>query len=511
MKENNISIKRHSFYILIIFFSSFIISFSYPFLQYGVDGGLVLSNRVIYPDDASPMKFYFFNSWTSIHQLAFLLLKIGFTVTIISKILMFFCTFLMSIGIFLFSNSITKQINISILITLVAMILGKNFGDTDYPSLVYSEHTYGMMALALVTCIFGLFANKNLILATTFSMILVSLHPMIGIWILFVIFIGIFFSKSYKFYKIELLRGALIGSCLLISSFLFFYFNTIHQLQYNPDLFQNYLKNWDGHRSINEIVHYEYIAKTILLLSLIIFFVDKKDYNVHLIIIAVSGILSLIIYLIFKIFPNIFPLSILIAMPSRFIMLHTLIGWPIIISIIYSFLIRRYNFKNISIFFTIFLVALLIQNFSKITSIKSNLINEFKKKENFEVINFIKESNSKGHIITSSNFTSEVFKKTEKPILLHTESLDFIPYHPYLVNKFFDILREIYEIDDLVPPNRNNPSLSDEYIKKIFENKSNEDWSQINKKYNIDFIIVPKNWNLNLEIIREDEKFRLYK
>ena len=47
----------------------------------------------------------------------------------------------MSIGIFLFSNSITKQINISILITLVAMILVKNFGDTDYPSLVYSEIT----------------------------------------------------------------------------------------------------------------------------------------------------------------------------------------------------------------------------------------------------------------------------------------------------------------------------------------------------------------------------------
>ena len=59
MKENNISIKRHSFYIFIIFFSSFIISFSYPFLQYGVDGGLVLSNKVIYPDDVSPMKFYF--------------------------------------------------------------------------------------------------------------------------------------------------------------------------------------------------------------------------------------------------------------------------------------------------------------------------------------------------------------------------------------------------------------------------------------------------------------------
>ena len=74
-------------------------------------------------------------------------------------------------------------------------------------------------------------------------------------------------------------------------------------------------------------------------------------------------------------------------------MLHTLIGWPIIISIIYSFLIRRYNFKNISIFFTIFLVALLIQNFSKITSIKSNLINEFNAIENVALSRVIKGYN----------------------------------------------------------------------------------------------------------------------
>ena len=63
-------------------------------------------------------------------------------------------------------------------------------------------------------------------------------------------------------------------------------------------------------------------------------------------------------------------------------------------------------------------------------------------------------------------------KKTQKPILLHTESMDFLPYHPYLLDNFFEILEIVYDIESFNPPEKNNPSLPDNYIKKNFEGKN---------------------------------------
>ena len=63
------------------------------------------------------------------------------------------------------------------------LIFQKNMGDTDYPSLFFSEHTYGMMSLALVTCIFGLLISGNLFLGGLLSSLLISIHPLVGAWL----------------------------------------------------------------------------------------------------------------------------------------------------------------------------------------------------------------------------------------------------------------------------------------------------------------------------------------
>jgi len=70
MKKDIINFKDDYFQILILAFFSCLIGFSYPYLQYGVDGGLVLSGLIKYPDLNSPMGYYYLNSWTSIHQIS---------------------------------------------------------------------------------------------------------------------------------------------------------------------------------------------------------------------------------------------------------------------------------------------------------------------------------------------------------------------------------------------------------------------------------------------------------
>ena len=114
MKKDTINFKNSYFQISVLAFFSIIIGSSYPYLQYGIDGGLVLSGIVKYHDLNSPMVYYYLNSWTSIHQFSALLLKIGLSVENVSKILMIITTFFFSFGVFLFFFSLTNQKNLSL-------------------------------------------------------------------------------------------------------------------------------------------------------------------------------------------------------------------------------------------------------------------------------------------------------------------------------------------------------------------------------------------------------------
>ena len=513
MKKDIINFKDDYFQILILAFFSCLIGFSYPYLQYGVDGGLVLSGLIKYPDLNSPMSYYYLNSWTSIHQISSLLLKIGLSTETLSKLFMIFVTVFFSFGVFLFTFSLIQKKNLSLFIAITSIILGKNFGDTDYPSLIFSEHTYGMLSLATFTLILGFIANKNILIASVVTMILISIHPVIGVWTLLFVTTSFYYLKIYNNYSKDIYRGVLIGVFFVTTSFLIYYSNTIEKVPYDNNLFLNYLANWDGHRIISKTIHYEYLAKTLLLCFLCILGFKKKlhstSYSPHLLIILLSSVFSTILYLLYKLTPFIFPDFLKIIMPSRFIMLHTFLGWPIIIGLI--IFLTKNLFKDKIIFFTsTLLVLILVQNYNRIFLIKDNFASNFKVEEESRVVNFIKNKNIKTNLVVPSSLIPYIFKKTKKPILLHTESLDFIPYHPYLIDKFFHILEIVYDIKNNLPPDKNNPYLSDEYIKKVFEKRSKEEWLFIKREFNIEFILVPDEWNLKLDASIKDEKYKLY-
>jgi hypothetical protein len=190
-------------------------------------------------------------------------------------------------------------------------------------------------------------------------------------------------------------------------------------------------------------------------------------------------------------------------------MLHTFLGWPTIIGLI-IFLTKNFFKDKIIFFISTLLVLILVQNYNRIFLIKDNFMNNFKVKEESRVVNFLKNKNIKTNLVVPSNLIQYIFKKTKKPILLHTESLDFIPYHPYLIDKFFYILEIVYDIKNNLPPDKNNPYLSDEYIKKVFEKRSKEEWLFIKREFNVEFILVPYEWNLKLDASIKDKKYKLY-
>ena len=516
MNKENINFRNDYLIILSLIIFSLLISLSYHYLQYGIDGGLVLANQIKYPDNNSPMLYYFLNSWTLIHQISFILIKIGLSVEIISKMFIFISTISFTFGVLLFSYSITKIKSLSFLISITAILLGKNFGDTDYPSLIFSEHTYGMISLAIFTLILGLIANKNFLFASIFLVVSIAIHPLVGAWTIIISFISFYFLRNFEVNRKELLTGSILGFILILISFIFFYYNSIEKIDFDSDLFQIYLNDWDGHRVVSQKIHSLYLLKTfVLTIFCFIFFknnsLENKTFNSHILILLISLILSSLLYLYFKFLPNYIPEFIKIIMPSRFIMLHTFLGWPLIISFIFLFFQNKYKKEKVIKIFSIFLILIILQNHKKILALSDNFIENFETHELSKVIEYVKNDDFNGYILTSSNLTSFIFKKTKKPILLHTDSMDFIPYHPYLVNNFFYILQNLYNIKNFLPPEANNPSLPDYYIKTNFEKYTQEDWIKKQSMFNLRLIIVPSDWNLNLDLIMEDKFFKLYK
>ena len=134
--------------------------------------------------------------------------------------LTFIPTLLNLSGIYLICEFITSSILLSIVIALTVILLKKNFGDIDYPTLMFTEHTNGLFAYSLSTFILGLLTIRNLSFAFIFCLLLLSIHLVIGVWMLGLISLTYFLFIEDRNIKKILLTTLVI---LLVAFFLFLF------------------------------------------------------------------------------------------------------------------------------------------------------------------------------------------------------------------------------------------------------------------------------------------------
>ncbi len=511
IKENNKVI-----YLIIILISIFL-SFSHSLYQAAVNGGLAISEIVKYPEPFSPMKYYYYNSWTLLHQFAQILLTFGFSVANSSRIILFFSTLCFGISAFLIVNRFTFNKYLALLVGILMLVLQKNFGDTDYPSLIFSNQTYGMFSLALSTLIFSLILNEKFKYSGFFTLLLISVHPVIGIWMLSISIISLIILNN-KNISLDFCKGGVIGLAITLMSFFLFYSNSIEKPVFDNSLLKIYMELWDGHRNQHGIIHYEYLIKTLFLFVIFNTYYllqTKKQVSLFKIIINSTIVFSIIFYLSYKFFPQLFPDILIITMPSRFLILHSFIGWPIIISIIY-FIFLKFNLKKKITHFFIFTILIIysIQHYKNFVYLKDNFVLNFSeeiKQPRLDIFKDMSNLETTGYFITTSETVSYISQYSSKPFLLNTQSLDFLPYHPYLLKDVFEMLKDIYGVDINNPPNQNDPSIPDEFIKKKFEEKEKTDWEYIKEKYNSTYVAVPSNWRINLSLFKNNDFYSIYR
>ena len=222
-----------------------------------MDGGLALSEKIEYPEPISPMKYYYFNSWTLLYQFSEIFLRFGFSVENISIIIIFLSTLCFALSAFIIVYRFTSNKYLALLVSILMLVLEKNFGDTDYPSLIFSNHSFGMLSLAVSSLIFSLILNKNYKSSGFFSVLLISIHPIVGLWILSILILSMILLKDKKI-NLDLFKGAIFGSIITIVSFIFFLSSSIGKLDFDPQNLELYFSLWDGHRNQSSYLHYEY-------------------------------------------------------------------------------------------------------------------------------------------------------------------------------------------------------------------------------------------------------------
>lgn len=525
---------KDNFINIIIIFISIFFSISYSFEQYAVDGGLVISGIVKYPEDYSVLKAFYFNQWTFMYQFSAFFLKLNLSILSVSRLILFFSTLFFFVGIYLSVKSISSSSILSFFIALTVMIFRKNFGDIDYPTLIFSEHTNGMMSLGIVTFIFGLIANRNLFLAGFFSIFLICIHLVVGLWITSVLFFTIFvikiFTKNFII-KEKIFHGMLFAFIPVLFSFIYFYINTVEIIpSYDKEAFKTWMELWEAHRTNYgniSLLHYEYIAKSLLLVLTCILglkYYTKKitpECQLMLFTVLISCFGSIIIYTFYKLNSNLFPDLLTRIIPTRFALMHSVIGIPIIISFLFLF-IKELLIKNKinQIYAFIFILfALLVYSVSHYKNILTrtdqfilNIVDDNKKEEKNMFWQKVKKAKLEGFVLTTRETSYPTLRLGLKPVLLHTgAALDMIPYMPYTANRIKEIVEKVYDVPFDNPPIKNMAEIYDDVVKVNFEKKTYDKWQQIFNEFRISALIVPTNWKIDLKFNFKNDDYAFYK
>ena len=270
-------------------------------------------------------------------------------------------------------------------------------------------------------------------------------------------------------------------------------------------------------------MYFKYVLKSFVLLTLILLYLKynfsniRNNNNFFLKTLSLSIIFSGIIYFTYKIFPQIFPEIVVRTIPQRFFLIHSIIGYPVIISIIAMFLqrifIQRKLNKNYS--FQLISIILILHLFQQNDFLRSRIQNiPLIKNDKIEEQLFwkdFKNLNLDGYILTSNYLCNKTIIYSRQPILFCFEGLDYIPYLPKFASPSQVMTKKILGISYSEVKYKNLGGISEIEVKEGYEKKKLTEWRIIKNEFNVNTLIVPKEWNLNIDNLIINGKYKVYK
>ena len=124
----------------------------------------------------------------------------------------------------------------------------------------------------------------------------------------------------------------------------------------------------------------------------------------------------------------------------------------------------------------------------------------------------LKTINLDGFFLTNSDPRTclKTIVLARKPLFSCMAAIDFIPYIPSSAGLVKKIVEEVFDIPFDNPKIKNMGGIHDIDLKLSFENKTHDDWVNLKNKFNIVGLIIPKGWEVNLEVSFSNNFYNFY-
>lgn len=316
----------------------------FPDWQVAIETAQVVARLVRYPSP-TPFSLYHAELWTILHQLLALLLRIGFTEIVLSKLLSGVLGMLSLQALAAIVYAVSGDALVSIGATGLLMVTRATDFGVLYPIfLMGSSHTYGIVGLSYFVLVAGLLGAGRYPAAGFLLGLAPAVHPSIGVWLLLIV--GTAIAIDWRARLTELrpaLKPFLIGLGVASLSLAVQLATrdavpSIDRAQAATYL-QAFIGFWDGHRQPIPIdsdgVKLNALALLVCGIWLVAFARDlSRAATLPLRVIMVSSILSLIIVVVSWAPVDRIPQTLLIAMPSRVLNVAAYVFIPLLFGLV---------------------------------------------------------------------------------------------------------------------------------------------------------------------------------
>ncbi len=176
-----------------------------------------------------------------------------------------------------------------------------------------------------------------------------------------------------------------------------------------------------------------------------------------------------------------------------------------------NFICRKLN-KNYS--FQLISIILILHLFQQNDFLRSRVQNiHLIKNDKIEEQLFwreFKNLNLDGYILTSNYLCNKTIIYSRQPILFCFESLDYIPYLPKFASPSQMMTKKILGISYSDVKYKNLGGINEIEVKEAYEKKVLTEWRVIKNEFNVNTLIVPKEWNLNIDNLIINTKYKVY-
>jgi len=349
--------------------------------QVTVETGQVLAGLVKYPLD-NPFYMYHIKLFTIINQISALLLRLIGSEKVISIFISGLLGMISFQAISLFIFAINKDICMSVLGVIFIYFVNYVGDGVIYPIWFLGQpHTYGILGLAFIVLVIALLGAKAYRLGLFCLGLAPCVHPSLGTWLCFIIFLSAFFQWDFAKRIIkEYYRYFIIGMFIAVLSFAYQLYLMQDLPVIEPEIKKQYLdsfvKYWGSHQQkfywgfATTQTHFNRWGIFFCIYSVIAGFLGlkcfKKDSSLSFLftVIATSGILSLLLGFVTQLPPENIPSYLLIFMPGRYINLNNIVLAALLFGILTCSdnkpLITNYNI------FTFFLISSFFSKHSEV-------------------------------------------------------------------------------------------------------------------------------------------------